>query len=108
MSQGRPKSGSTGAGDKLVIFVHFFALLLTPPTVLILKRVLKTHRYVLSDYSIEKIAGIRILNFQPVQPKGSSATRAFFPIFQSQFLTKWNGFTKQLIHQSKVKIIFLY
>ena len=30
-----PKSGSTGAGDKLVIFGHFFALLRTPPTVLI-------------------------------------------------------------------------
>ena len=35
MSRGRPKSGSTGAGDKLVIFVHFFALFLSPPTVLI-------------------------------------------------------------------------
>ena len=34
-SRGRPKSGSTGAGDKLVILVHFFVLLRTPPTVLI-------------------------------------------------------------------------
>ena len=34
-SRGRPKSGSTGAGDKLVIFVHFLALLRTPPTILI-------------------------------------------------------------------------
>ena len=34
-SRGRPKSGSTGTGDKLVILVHFFALFLTPPTVLI-------------------------------------------------------------------------
>ena len=31
----RPKSGSTGAGDKLVILVHFFAQNLSPPTVLI-------------------------------------------------------------------------
>ena len=34
-SRGRPKSGSTGTGDKLVILVHFFALFRTPPTVLI-------------------------------------------------------------------------
>ena len=34
-SRGRPKSGSTGTGEKLVILVHFFALLQTPPTVLI-------------------------------------------------------------------------
>ena len=34
-SRGRPKSGSTGAGDKLVIFVHFFVLFGTCPTVLI-------------------------------------------------------------------------
>ena len=33
--RGRPKSGSTGTGDKLVILVHFFVLLRTPPTVLI-------------------------------------------------------------------------
>ena len=33
--RGRPKSGSTGAGDKLVILVHFFAQNLSPPTVLI-------------------------------------------------------------------------
>ena len=34
-SRGRPKSGSTGTGDKLVILVHFFAQNLSPPTVLI-------------------------------------------------------------------------
>ena len=34
-SRGRPKSGSTGTGDKLVIFGHFFALFLSPPTVFI-------------------------------------------------------------------------
>ena len=34
-SRGRPKSGLTGTGDKLVILVHFFVLLRTPPTVLI-------------------------------------------------------------------------
>merc|ERR1712038_1495046 len=34
-SQGRPKSSSTGTGDKLIILVHFFALFRTPPTVLI-------------------------------------------------------------------------
>ena len=32
-SRGRPKSGSTGTGDKLVIFGHFFALFLSPPTI---------------------------------------------------------------------------
>ena len=34
-SPGHSKSGPTGTGDKLVIFGHFFALFLSPPTVFI-------------------------------------------------------------------------